>query len=358
MYFKYSLVLICSTLARQIAATTDSLQSKINGTNQTSAVTALPPATNQTLIVVNSHQSMLNGTNQTSAATTLPPATNQTLIVINSTTVVQRGVLFAFGCDSAPLFRCRPKFDSYVQNVLGAITCLKQHVPDIPISFAIPDPSFLEKSKLSHIPHVYVDRRLMKTAHISKAFAAESSPYNYTLVLDADTCVMSSDIITSFFEPLRFYDFVSVWECCALVDYKGLAFPSTGGGWEPQTGAFSFRASSKELMLLWANEYIKRSKMYYRFSSRDQQALAYIFDMNPSFRFFVLPARYNWRPYTSDFSPSFNTTEPAILHDHRLHGKKIKAESRISHADSLKTVVLCETIKNECTKINQGSMCK
>ena len=301
-------------------------------------------------------RSLIDGTNQTSPAAMLP-ATNQTQIATNHTILAQRGVLFAFGCDADYLWYCRPHFDAYVQNVLGAIACLEQHAPSIPIALAIPDPSFLDKSELSRIPHVYVDPRLMKTAHISKALAAESSPYNYTLVLDADTCVMSSDVIKSFFDPLQFYDFVSVWECCALVesdpDHKGeLAFPSIGGGWEPQTGAFSVRASAKELMLLWANEYIKRYSMYYRFSSRDQQALAYIFEINTNFRFFTLPARFNWRKYTSEFSPSYNSTEPAILHDHRLHGRGTRAGSRRNHADSLKTVVLCETIKAECTNIN------
>jgi hypothetical protein len=49
-----------------------------------------------------------------------------------------------------------------------------------------------------------------------KAVAALFSPFNETLVMDTDICVLDAvDLPNAFFAPLQDFDYVSAWECCA-----------------------------------------------------------------------------------------------------------------------------------------------
>ena len=201
------------------------------------------------------------------------------------------------------------------EAVAQSVSCVRRHTSlRVACAVATDEEAALCTSELASFEvQCFMVPEVMGKKQIAKAAAAQRSPFDHTLVLDADTCV-SSDHVLEFFEPLKYYDFVSAWEGYPL---GGQAPVSVGHGWEPQTGAFAFRSSAVPLMEQWELEYLSNRSMYERFSSTDQQALGVVLQHSAA-RAFVLPARFNWRPYTL-WSPS-GRRGPVVVHDHANDG--------------------------------------
>jgi hypothetical protein len=91
-------------------------------------------------------------------------------------------------------------------------------------------------------------------AHSRTQVDAYHSPFLETLVMDTDTCVRSRQVM-HMFAPLQDFDFVAVWECCALwgspnrTRFEARADAvAYGTGWEPNTGVFTIRQSARQLV--------------------------------------------------------------------------------------------------------------
>lgn len=214
----------------------------------------------------------------------------------------QNGVLYALD-----------DWDHMKTAVIQSISCVKRH-SNLHIACAVPSDgeAALCTTELVDV-HCFTVPGLKGGRTIAKAIAAQRSPFEHTLVLDADTCVTSNHVF-EFFEPLQFYDFVSAWEGYPA---WGPSPVSVGHGWEPQTGAFAFRPGAVPLIKQWEHEYMSNRTLYESYSSSDQQALGVVLQYS-SARAFVLPARFNWRSYTI-WSPT-DRRDPVVVHDHENDG--------------------------------------
>jgi len=143
---------------------------------------------------------------------------------------------------------------------------------------------------------------LRQTGTIHKAVAAAHSPFEKTIVMDTDTCVMH-DSLQEMLAPLDDdFDFVSTWECCA-VSRNSSRQPTWGTGWEPQTGVFAIRRSTaKALCFAWYDEFVSQQSYYEQLTSTDQQALLTVFRTKPIFRYLPFPSSFNFRPGTMPVS--------------------------------------------------------
>ena len=256
-------------------------------------------------------------------------------------------VVVAFGCHTS--FRGKPEAEVYEEcrnqlthfehQVTGALACARAHW-DGAIVMVYPTPRF--NRTIEHVTHYAFDERLLSSGIATQIYAAHASPFERSLWLDSDTCVMSNRFAT-YFTMLEWYDFVSVWECCAV----GAQGQVPNDGWEPQTGAFAVRASAKPLLLAWAEFYDDGKR--YSYSSATQNALASVFLHSP-YRFYVLQPQYNWRHWTMPLYDSSHivgpvgSRDPVILHTHALDGAH--GGDRPRAAERLKDEVFCDTCKH------------
>ena len=217
---------------------------------------------------------------------------------------MQRGILLAIDAS---------RKNEAIHN-LGCMERVRVEFPILvecyPGSFSLPRRFDLNVTVRSH-EHLKDKTKRHGTLH--KAVAAYHSPFDQTLVLDADACVVHNRL-KEVFTPLRDFDFVSVWECCA----KG-GQPIYGTGWEPQTGVFAIRNTARQLMMDWYNEFWSRTAHYKTFSSTDQQAMLRVL-LDHRYSYFPLPSTYNFRTYTMPLSPNSNTFDQKInvFHSHSL----------------------------------------
>ena len=165
-----------------------------------------------------------------------------------------------------------------------------------------------------------------KGGRMHKAVAVYHSPFRYTLFMDTDTCVLSPRL-REMFAPLKDFDFVSVWECCAEVHGTSLTY---GWGWEPNTGVFALRRSARQLMMDWYHLFMASREHYEKTGSKDQQAMLDQLRLNKSYSFFPMPATFNFRRFTMPFAGSGS----GRLHDgvvvlHPTHSQmKMRSSSR------------------------------
>lgn len=251
----------------------------------------------------------------------------------------REGFLFAFGCPAAD---CFAHVDSFASNAAAAVSCLRVHAPDHPVAVVYPSKS--HHRAVDGATHYVYDRRLLHSGIAAKIYAALVSPFQNSVWLDVDTCVLS-DRVLEMFAPLARYDFASAWECCAVGPRPT---PALGDGWEPQTGTFAVRRSARGLLRAWAREYGDGRR--YPYSSADQNALAKAFDDHSAHRYFVLQPQFNWRYNTMSFSNLANkvgatgSPAPVIVHNHDLDavGKGVRHDYAVAHKDDL----LCELVKS------------
>ena len=265
-----------------------------------------------------------------------------------------RGVLLAFGCSDHLLGRaendtyaeCLTRLDHFERAASGAVECLRFHAPELPVAIVFPTPRF--NRSITGATHYLFDERILAAGLRTKMRAMQLSPFDQTVWLDADTCVVS-DRFASIFAPLEFYDFVSVWECCAV----GVRpTPAVGDGWEIQTGVFGIRRTANQLLVDWDSEFGDGRK--YGYSSVDQQALTRVFQTS-AFRFYPLQAQFNWRVWTvslvdsSSIVGAVGNRDPIVTHDHSLDG--LAGAERHAAALADKDHVLCHvvrTAKEQC----------
>lgn len=256
-------------------------------------------------------------------------------------------VVLAFGCSTAFAGKpaaevyeeCRHQLTQFEHHVSGALACARAHW-DGAIAMVFPTPLF--NRTIEHVTHYVFDERLLSSGIATQIYAAHASPFERSLWLDADTCVMSGRFST-YFTMLEWYDFVSVWECCAV----GAQGHVPNDGWEPQCGIFSVRRTAKPLMLAWAEEYGDGSR--YGYSSVNQNALHTVF-LNSTYRFYPLQPQYNWRHWTMPLYDSSHivgevgSRKPVIMHTHALDGAH--GSERPNAAERLKDQVFCDTCKH------------
>ena len=265
-----------------------------------------------------------------------------------------RGVLLAFGCsdhllgheESDIYTECLARLEQFERAAAGAIGCLHFHAPEMPVVVVFPTPQF--NRSIPGTTHYLFDKRVLAAGLRTKMRAMQLSPFEQTVWLDADTCVVSNRF-ESIFAPLEFYDFVSVWECCAV---GARPTPAVGDGWEIQTGVFGIRRSANKLLVDWDLEFGDGHK--YRYSSVDQQAITRVFEMS-TFRFYPLQAQFNWRVWTVSLIDSsaivgaVGNRDPVVTHDHGLDG--LAGAERHAAAIADKDGVLCRvvrTAKEQC----------
>ena len=256
-------------------------------------------------------------------------------------------VVIGFGCSTS--FRGQPSGEVYKEchknlvhferSISGALACVRAHWNG---TIAVVYPSHEFNRTIEHVTDYLFDERLLSSGIATQIYAAHASPFERTLWLDADTCVMSNRFVT-YFTMLEWYDWVSVWECCAV----GAQGKVANDGWEPQTGAFSVRDLAKPLLLEWA-EYYDDGKRY-SYSSATQNALATVF-LHSSYRFYPLQPQYNWRIWTMPLYDSSHivgdvgSRNPVVMHTHGLDGAY--GADRIAAAEQLKDQVFCDTCKH------------
>ena len=262
---------------------------------------------------------------------------------------VTRGALLAFGCSDHLLGReedevfaeCHPRLEHFERAASGAVACLRFHAPDLPVVIVYPTPRF--NRTIPGATHYLFDKRVLAAGLRTKMRSMQLSPFDETVWLDADTCVVS-DRFMSIFAPLQFYDFVSVWECCAV---GARPTPAVGDGWEIQTGVFGIRRSANQLLVDWDVEFGDGRK--YGYSSVDQQAITRVFEMT-TFRFYPLQAQFNWRGWTvslvdsSSIVGAVGSRDPVVVHHHGLDS----AAGADRHASALadKDRVLCDVVRD------------
>ena len=259
-----------------------------------------------------------------------------------------RAVMLAFGCpqsfagvDADVVYEeCHHRLVHFEQSAAGAIACLRQHW-DGAILMAYPTPRF--NRTLDNVTNYLFDPRLLSSGIATQIVAMQSSTFDETLWLDSDTCVMS-DRFSAFFAPLQFYDFASVWECCAVGPRPT---PAVGDGWEPQCGIFAVRRSARQLLVDWEMEFGDGSR--YPYSSVNQNALAKVFQKS-NFRFYPMQAQFNWRVWTVSLIDSSHivgpvgSRDPVIRHDHGLDG--FRGVDRHVHALAGKNRIMCDICKD------------
>jgi hypothetical protein len=256
-------------------------------------------------------------------------------------------IVIAFGCSTS--YQGKPAHEVYEgchhdlvhfeHRVAGALACARAHWNGS-IALVLPTPAF--NRTIEHVTHYVFDERLLSSGIATQIFAAHASPFERSLWLDADTCIMSNRFVT-YFTMLEWYDWVSVWECCAV----GAQGRVPNDGWEPQTGTFGIRASAKPLLLAWAEEYGDGSR--YHYSSATQNAMHAVFLHSP-YRFYPLQAQYNWRHWTvplydsSHIVGDIGSRRPIIMHTHALDGSN--GADRLAAAERLKDQVFCDTCEH------------
>ena len=202
-----------------------------------------------------------------------------------------------------------------MNEVQQALLCLEDARVRLPVAVQCYPPSpgcqVRLPSNLSFVVEVQKDEDMLdkhlrptKGGRMHKAVAMYHSPFRYTLFMDTDTCVLSPRL-REMFAPLKDFDFVSVWECCAEVHGTSLTY---GWGWEPNTGVFALRRSARQLMmpgLVSPLHGIPASREHYeKTGSKDQQAMLDQLRQNKSYSFFPMPATFNFRRFTMPFAGS------------------------------------------------------
>jgi hypothetical protein len=256
-------------------------------------------------------------------------------------------IVLAFGCSTAMRGKaadevyseCHHELTDFQRRVTGAVACLRAHWNGS-IAMVLPTPAF--NRSFEHVTHYIFDERLLSSGIATQIYATHASPFERSLWLDIDTCVMS-DRFVMYFKMLEWFDLVTVFECCAV----GAQGRAPNDGWEPQTGAYSIRTSAKPLLLSWGEEYGDGSR--YHYSSATQNALHTVF-LNSSFRFYPLQPQYNWRHWTMPLYDSSHivgevgSRRPIIMHTHALDGEY--GINRLTAAERLKEQVFCDTCKH------------
>lgn len=262
-------------------------------------------------------------------------------------TLDRDAVVFGFGCYTSfkgkPVQEvyegCREHLIHFEHRAAGAIACVREHW-DGPIVMVYPHHLF--NRTVQDVTQYVFDERLLASGPATSIFSMHASPFERSLWLDTDTCVMSNRF-SIFFTMLEWFDWVSSWECCAV----GAQGRVPNDGWEPQTGSFSVRTSARQLLLDWAEEYGDGSN--YSYSSAVQNAIHTVL-LHSTYRFYPLQPQYNWRHWTMPLYDSSHivgevgSRKPIILHTHALEGAHGK--DRLIEAERLKDQVFCDTCKH------------
>lgn len=266
----------------------------------------------------------------------VPRAVTRGLVDSNNTRSPTRGIVYALNGDG---YR--------VVELNAALACLSDQKIDLPIRIeCYPDNSLCVQNikyganlNVTLVPDTDLKDKEQRKGNLHKAVAAWNSPFDWTLVMDTDTCVVSPHL-DQMFDPLSDVDFVSTWECCALPQSEAIY----GTGFEPQTGVFAVKRSAdskRDLMRAWWQEYFNNESHYTKFSSTDQQAMLKVL-ITQNWKSYPLPALFNFRDYTM---PSSSSSEdafglgPVVVHGHGLKSTDDAAEQAVRNAQSFGDII-------------------